>query len=170
MFTVSITSYTVVVSHAVSCVSEVAAFFNVCEQLYNFFRRPNINSLYSGDSLKRVLDQRWEGQFAAARTLDKSMEDVVEVLRMCDLKSGETGVIATGLLKRVTGVQFRFLAKCMPTLLEKLDVPNKALQPCKASFEDALQLIAETKQMICDMKTVESFDLFWVQLTEVSNS
>ena len=65
--------------------SEVAAFFNVCEQLYNFFRRPNIKSLYSGDSLKRVLDQCWEGHLAAARTLDKSMENVVEVLRVCDL-------------------------------------------------------------------------------------
>ena len=78
-----------VVSHAISCIPAAANFFDVCEQLYNFFRRPSIKSMYDGESLKRVLAQRWEGHLAAAVTLDKSMDDVTAVLDACQLTIGE---------------------------------------------------------------------------------
>jgi hypothetical protein len=157
-----------VVCHAISCVPAAANFFNVCEQLYNFFRRPNIKSMYDGESLKRVLAQRWEGHLAAAVALDKSMDDVTAVLEACELTVGEAGVIAAGLLKRVSDRQFRFLTKCMPALLHKLDVPNKILQSRTASFQDAIRVIHETKEIISEMHSEECFDSYWNQLTQVS--
>ena len=66
-----------VVQYAVSSDKTVASYFNICQQLYNFFRRPNIYAKYGGDSLKRVLDQRWEGHLSAAVTLEKSLSEIV---------------------------------------------------------------------------------------------
>ena len=153
-----------VVSRAVSCVDAVASFFDTCEQLYNFFRRPNIKSLYSGQSLKRVLDQRWEGYLAAARTVNRSLPDIYDVLTAFEDKIGETAVLAGGLLTRVTQLQFHFLAKCIPDLLAKLDVPNKVLQSRSASLEDAIQVMREVRGIIVDMQTADTFDRYWNQL------
>ena len=157
-----------VVVHAISSNEAVASFFDICEQLYRFFRRPNVHNLYEGDSLKRVLDQRWEGHLAAARTLDKSMEDVKEVLNIVAQKSGEIGVIAAGLERKVLDHKFIFLTKCMPALLGKLDSPNKALQSRTATFHEAIDLIKESKGIIVDMKTEEIFNSYWNQVVEVS--
>lgn len=150
-----------VVSHAISSVPAAANFFDVCEQLYLYFHRPNIRSMYNGDSLKRVMAQRWEGHLAAAVTLDKSMTDVTAALEACQQLTGEAGVIAVGLLNKVSEPQFRFLAKCLPVLLRKLDVPNKILQSCIASFQDAILLTAEAKQVIQEMRSEHCFDLYW---------
>jgi hypothetical protein len=157
-----------VVSRAISCIPAAANFFDVCEQLYNFFRRPNIKSMYDGESLKRVLAQRWEGHLAAAVTLGKSMDDVIAVLEVCQLTIGEASVIAVGLLKKVSECQFRFLSKCMPVLLGKLDVPNEILQSRTASFADAIRVIHDVKEIIEQMRCEECFDSYWNPLSQVS--
>jgi len=159
-----------VVAHAMSFVPAVASFFDICEQLYNFFRRPNIRAMYEGESLKRVLEQRWEGHLAAARTLDRSIGDVAQVLKACAKKTGEIGVIAVGLETKIVDQQFLFLLKCMPDLLGKLDAPNKALQSRTASFQEAIDLVQETKCIILDMKTQDSFQFYWNQVDKVSQT
>jgi len=80
------------------------------------------------------------------------MDDVVAVLEACKLTIGEASVISAGLLEKVSERQFRFLVKCMPALLRKLDVPNKTLQSRKASFHDAIQVIYDAKEIIKDVK------------------
>jgi len=47
-----------VVVHALSEEQAVQDFFEVCNGLYNFFRKPTIASQYNGEKLKRLLDQR----------------------------------------------------------------------------------------------------------------
>jgi hypothetical protein len=150
-----------VVVHAISDVDAVASFFDICSQLYNFFRRPNISSIYNGASLKRVLGQRWEGHLAAARTLDKSIDDVKHVLSIIGKKSDEIGVLAAGLQTKVNDNKFQFLSKCMPDLLSKLDSPNKALQSRTASLQEAIDLISETKNIVVELRTEEHFDSHW---------
>ena len=144
----------------------VASYFDTCEQLYNFIRRPNVKSLYTGQSLKRILDQRWEGHLAAARAVNRSLNDILEILHVCKQKVGETAVLASGLLSRVNELQFRFLAKCIPDLLAKLDVPNKILQSRSASLEDGIRVITEVRGIIVDMNNTNAFDHYWNQLND----
>lgn len=126
--------------------------------------------MYSGPSLKRVLDQRWEGHLAAARAVNSSLQDIMDVLRACENKTGEAAVIASGLLSRLIELQFRFLATCMPDLLTKLDAPNKLLQSREASLEDAIEVITRVRETIVDMKGKDTFDCYWNQLMKDSTS
>ena len=53
-----------VVIHALAVEKAVTDFFSVCNMLYKFCRKPTVAILYKGETLKRLLDQRWTGHFA----------------------------------------------------------------------------------------------------------
>lgn len=50
-----------VVIHAISTQPAVEDFFNVCNLLYKFIKKPTVAVLYEGQQLKRLLKQRWTG-------------------------------------------------------------------------------------------------------------
>jgi Domain of unknown function (DUF4371)/hAT family C-terminal dimerisation region len=150
-----------VVSAAMSSLKPVNAFFDICQQLFVFVRRPIIAAQYQGESLKRVLDQRWEGHLAAAMTIKTSMIDIVDLLEITENGNGDVALIASGLLKRIKTLEFQFLALCIPMLLMKLDTPNKMLQSKSASLQEAIELIHITKEVIAEMKTKDHFDSLW---------
>ncbi|KAG9276841.1 hypothetical protein AMEX_G9201 [Astyanax mexicanus] len=49
--------------------------------LYKFCRKPTVAILYKGETLKRLLDQRWSGHFATVSVILKSFDDLSILLR-----------------------------------------------------------------------------------------
>ena len=96
------------------------------------------------------------------------MNDVTTVLDKCQHTIGEASIIAVGLLKKVSERQFHFLVKCLPALLRNLDVPNKILQSRTASFQNAIRVIHEVKEMVEEMRSEDCFNSVWNQLIQVS--
>lgn len=64
-----------VVIHAMSSEAAVEDLFGVCNMLYNFIRKPTLAILYKGETLKRLLDQRWTGHLATVKVVVKSFHD-----------------------------------------------------------------------------------------------
>lgn len=50
-----------VVVHALSSEDAVEVFFDVCNTLYKFLRKPTMAAQYKGQMLKRLLEQWWTG-------------------------------------------------------------------------------------------------------------
>ncbi|CAL8382717.1 unnamed protein product [Gadus morhua 'NCC'] len=48
--------------------------------LYNFIRKPTVAVLYKGETLKRLLDQRWTGHLATVKVVVKSFHDISTLL------------------------------------------------------------------------------------------
>ncbi|CAL8349499.1 unnamed protein product [Boreogadus saida] len=48
--------------------------------LYNFIRKPTLAVLYKGETLKRLLDQRWTGHLATVKVVVKSFHDISTLL------------------------------------------------------------------------------------------
>lgn len=69
-----------VLIHAMSSEAAVTDFFGVCNMLYNFIRKPTVAILYKGDTLKRLLDQRWTGHLATVKVVVKSFHDISTLL------------------------------------------------------------------------------------------
>ncbi|KAJ3583979.1 hypothetical protein NHX12_015476 [Muraenolepis orangiensis] len=70
-----------VVVHAMSGERAIEDLFNICNVLYTFTRKPIVAAHYQGNTLKRLLEQRWTGHLATVHIILKSFQDIVELLR-----------------------------------------------------------------------------------------
>ncbi|KAK0131285.1 hypothetical protein N1851_034018 [Merluccius polli] len=91
-------------------------FSNCCNTLYNFFRKPTIALNYSGEKLKRLLDQRWTGHLATDIAVLKEVSTAMTY-------GDETHMEVTGLLLEVSDQSPLFIAQ----LVHKA---NKLLAEC----------------------------------------
>ena len=51
----------VVVVDRISSISRLTNYFDYRKTLYNFFRQPKVQSLYSGTHFHRLMEQMWTG-------------------------------------------------------------------------------------------------------------
>lgn len=93
----------VVVIHAMSSENAIQAFLDACDMLYRFMRKPTMATVYTGQRLKRLLDQRWTSHLATVSVIVNSYDAVMQFLAEID-SSGvhmERKVQAAGLLKAI---------------------------------------------------------------------
>lgn len=62
---------------------ELSEFFQLVQDLYNFFKIPKIDELYEGLTLKRLITTRWDGHFSSLKVISKSMEGIRTTLKTC---------------------------------------------------------------------------------------
>lgn len=120
-----------VVDYAMS--SEIARedFYNVCDSLYRFLNKPTMAALYTRETSKRLLDQRWTGNLDTVSVVVKSCDGSVKFLSDMEcMRSYNTEVRleATGLLKVVTHPGFKFTTTMVHRIFSLLHPPNKLLQ------------------------------------------
>ena len=93
-----------VVVQAMSAEQPVIDFFSVCNLLYKFIRRPTVAVHYKGETLKRLLDQRWTGHLATVQVISKAHENISQLLTELDthLFPADVRVEAVGLLRAIS--------------------------------------------------------------------
>ena len=69
-----------VVVHAMETVPQARNFFLLCEQFCVFFKRHFLCNIYDGQSLKRLLVQRWTGHLQCAIAVKNSRQEIMEAL------------------------------------------------------------------------------------------
>ncbi|KAJ4925626.1 hypothetical protein JOQ06_018351 [Pogonophryne albipinna] len=119
-------------------------FFSVCNSLYKFFRKPTVAAVYTGEKLKRLLDQRWTGHLATVTVIMKSLEHIVHLLREIEdnqTSAAELRIESTGILKAITQPSFQFIACMMYQILSLLDPPNTALQAKSTDLYTGVRLV-----------------------------
>ena len=102
-----------VVVFVMSAEAAVKDFFEVCNFLYKFFRKPTVAMNYTVRHLKRLLEQRWTGHLATVSVILKSFDDIKSILTDADTVldyGAETRMEATGLRRKVSEPSFMFLA------------------------------------------------------------
>ena len=118
-----------VVVKAIAAEQEIEDFFNVCDALYNFFRKPTVAVDYCGHTLKCLMTQRWTGHQASVNTIVSSFDEIFSALKQISIGSGtcgsntETRIEATGLIREVSKASFLFIAK----LMSKVNIPQITL-------------------------------------------
>lgn len=101
-------------------------FFTMCNMLYKFLIKPTVAILCKGETLKRLLDQRW-----TVSVILRSFDDLATPLR--EIKSSpaygaDVRVEAAGLLQAMSEPSFRFDAEMVHKILLYRDPPNMMLQ------------------------------------------
>ena len=77
-------------------------FFTMCNMLYKFCRKLTVSLLYKGQTLKRLLDQRWTGHLGMVCVILRSFDDLATLLREVNSTTAypkDVRVEATGLMQ-----------------------------------------------------------------------
>ena len=147
-----------VVVHVMRDIPQVQQYFGICDALYNFLRRPTVAILYEGETLKRLMDQRWSGHLATTAAILDNYSSVIDVLRACsgsDVVDAVTGIEASGLLKSVANNRFQFIAYAVREILELLHPADKLLQGRQYDLLSAFDVIRETTKLVEKMRSQE---------------
>lgn len=151
----------------VSCMSSdsrITEFFELCDCLYKFTKRPNMAVIYQGHRLKRLLDQRWTGHWETVHNILMSFAEVLELLKDAGENvrgTTDVRVEASGLLTKVNCVQFVFMAKMVHRVLDTFKPVDKSLQDRTVDLLTANRLVAATNDVIVSMRSDEQFDTLW---------
>jgi hypothetical protein len=162
-----------VVVFVMSAEAAVKDFFEVCNSLYKFFRKPTVAMHYTGKHLKRLLEQRWTGHLAIVSVILKSFDDIKSILTDADTVldyGAQTRMEATGLLCEVSEPSFMFLANLTHKVLALLDPPNKLLQREDSDLLPGLSIVANAtvciKNLCCDEEFRKVLDTFTATSSE----
>ncbi|KAJ4922566.1 hypothetical protein JOQ06_016570 [Pogonophryne albipinna] len=141
--------------------------FSVCNSLYKFFRKPTVAAVYTGEKLKRLLDQRWTVHLATVTVIMKSFEHIVHLLREIEdnqTSAAEVRIESTGILKAITQPSFQFIACMMYQILSLLDPPNTALQA--KSTDTGVRLVQSALVCVEELRCDSQFDTLWEKFTK----
>ncbi|KAI2658679.1 Zinc finger MYM-type protein 1 [Labeo rohita] len=157
--------------HAVSSESAVEDFFDVCNALYKFLRKPTVAAQYKGQKLKRLLDQRWTGHLDTVSVVLKSHNTLVEFLNeiATTRKGADIKLEAVGLHKAITEPAFKFLSCVMYKVLGLTDPPNRMLQAEQTNLMTAVQLIRSASSCIESLRSDAEFAKLWAESIKSSD-
>ncbi|KAK0153461.1 Zinc finger MYM-type protein 1 [Merluccius polli] len=158
-----------VVVHAMSSDFTLENFFSVCNSLYKYFKKPTVAAVYTGEKLKRLLEQRWTGHLATVTVILKSFDNIVHLLRGIDstqTSAAEVRMEATGLLKVITRPSFLFIACMTHQILSLLDPLNTALQANSTDLYTGVRLVQSALACVEKLRCDTQFDTFWEKFSK----
>ncbi len=153
-----------VVVHAISTEPAVEDFFNVCNLLYKFIKKPTVAVLYGGQQLKRLLEQRWTGHLQTVKTILNSFQDITELLAVINGNrryETEVRMEAAGLIREVSETSFKFIAHMVYKILQLLDAPNKLMQSEDMDLLSAVKLVTCASECLTKLRSESDFLELW---------
>ncbi|CAM4659993.1 unnamed protein product [Leuciscus chuanchicus] len=153
-----------VIVHAMSVENAVEEVFHICNLLYKFFRKPTISIHYKGQTLKRLLDQRWTGHLATVSIIIDNFDDILTVLTEVESSrafGADVRIEAVGLLRAVTQLSFKFIANLIRRVLALLEPPNRMLQAENMDLYTAVTLVNSASECIGQLRNETAFCALW---------
>lgn len=149
----------------VSIVSEIPSvytFFDQINVIYKFFQRYKVKDIYCGSALKRLIDTRWAGHLKATKSVFTNLKYIAKSLS--EIKENQSGkfasedvMLATGLLKTISQVEFVFLLNFFKDFLELIEPVDKLLQSRSVGFKIGKPVI---DRVIADIDEWKFNDVF----------
>ncbi|KAJ4946440.1 hypothetical protein JOQ06_024107 [Pogonophryne albipinna] len=161
-----------VVIHAMSSENTLQVFIDVCDMLYRFLKKPTVSAVYTGQRLKRLLDQRWTGHLGTVSVIVNSYDAVEQFLAEIDSSGLPTQlrVEAAGLLKAVQEPHFKFTAVMVHKILALLDPPNKVLQDKKTDLYTGVKVVKSALDCVEHLRSDSEFQAIWEQCSTGSSA
>ncbi|KAJ4934288.1 hypothetical protein JOQ06_007087 [Pogonophryne albipinna] len=124
-----------------------------------------VTPVYTGQRLKRLLDQRWTGHLGTVSVIVNSFDSVEQFLAEIDSSGLPTQlrVEAAGLLKAVQEPHFKFTAVMVHKILALLDPPNKFLQDKKTDLYTGVKVVKSALDCVEHLRSDSEFQAIWAQ-------
>ena len=157
-----------VVIHSMSAEDALQDFFEVCDMLYRFLKKPTVAVVYKGERLKRLLDQRWTGHLATVSVIVNSYDALVQFFAQKDSSRRvppELKVEAVGLLNTISESNFMFTAVMVQRILLLMDPANQALQSKTTDLYTGVKVVKSALVCVEKLRSDVEFQAIWTQAT-----
>lgn len=137
--------------------------------LYKFIKKPTVAVHYKGDTLKRLLEQRWTGHLATVTVVLKSFDDIFSLLSEIDSNRAfgtELRIEAAGLIRAVSEPSFEFIGRFVQKILQLLDAPNKMLQSEQMDLLSGMRLVKSASECVAQLRSESEFNNIMGQCKE----
>ena len=152
-----------VVVHSIEAQPKAKSYFAICQQLYIFLRRHYAAVIYEGQSLKRLLEQRWTGHLECSVAIKQNRDEIIETLEIL-AESGEVpadvSIEALGILGKVNKPEFALMTEIIVRLLTIMKPANAMLQSKTCNMGIALELVQSVITSYKELRNDESFAEF----------
>lgn len=150
-----------VIKDTLSNILELSDFFQLNQDLYNFFKIPQIDKLYEGLTLKKLITTRWDGYFSSLKVISKCLEDISTTLKKCLVSRSvdpEYRAKARGYLSSLKQPVNIFLITFMMDVLSLLNILNKTFQKSDSDLPTSLCILKSVRKQLdglCEKYTIE---------------
>lgn len=137
--------------------------------LYKFIKKPTVAVHYKGDTLKRLLEQRWTGHLATVTVVLKSFDDIFSLLSEIDSNRAygtDLRIEAAGLIRAVSEPSFEFIGRFVQKILQLLDAPNKMLQSEQMDLLSGMRLVKSASECVAQLRSESEFNNIMGQCKE----
>ncbi|KAK0144461.1 Zinc finger MYM-type protein 1 [Merluccius polli] len=127
----------------------------------DFFGKPTVAVHYKGDTLKRLLEQRWTGHLATVTVVLKSFDDIFSLLSEIDSNRAfgtDLRIEAAGLIRAVSEPSFEFIGRFVQKILQLLDAPNKMLQSEQMDLLSGMWLVKSASECVAQLRSESEFN------------
>lgn len=135
---------------------------DICQQLYNFFRRYAVareHSIIGGHTLKRIMPQRWSGHYDSLCTVLSEYDHIIQTLNVVTSSRIPEAVDAAGLVAQLMHIDFLPVAKVTKELLDMLMPLNTAFQSEQIDVGTGLLLLDSVQSKLKALKYELTSDL-----------
>jgi hypothetical protein len=138
-----------VIRDTLSNILELSDFFQLNQGLYTFFKIPQINKFYEGDTLKKLITTRWTGHLSSLKAISKCIEEIQETLKKCSVSravDSEHRSKAKGYLHSLKMPVNIFLISFMMDVLSLLDISNQTFQKSDTDLLTSLSVLKSVRE------------------------
>lgn len=158
-----------VVVRTVSEITVIRQFFDQCIMLHEFFHHGKVAALYEGNTIVRLLEQRWSGHLDITKVI---LANYVEIIRVLDAVmkgnfSGEDVAKSTGMKTVMVTPEFRFCLVLCKRVLGLLQPADAVLQNRKTGLRNAVEIVQSVKQSLYSLRKDSEFKSILDQSTEL---
>ena len=139
------------VKHTLSDLMELSDFFQLIQDLYNFFKIPQIDKLYEGRTLKRLITTRWDGHFSSLKVISKYVEEIRATLKECRTSRSvdpENRAKAKGYLTSLEEPVTIFLMTFVMDVLKLLSLLSLKFQKQDSNLGTALSTLGSVRKEV----------------------
>ena len=148
-----------VIDELLENVSGVADHFSLASDLYAFFKLTEINKIYTGVKLKRLIETRWSGHFKSIEVIYSESDKIIKCLKGClnsaTIKYG-TKVQAQGYLKVARNPHFILFNKILYVIFACMNIATCVLQGKSTNLLSVMQIgkecINDTYSYMCSTR------------------
>jgi hypothetical protein len=148
-----------VIVKTTSSIHMVKQYFDQCVLLREFLTHPRVAAIYEGNTVPRLLQQRWSGHLTVTNTIYANFADILHVLNLIrhEQFSGDDVAVSVGLRKVFSKIEFRFSFVLMKRILGLVEPADKCLQRRETGISEAMKVINSTLFALSDLRTEETF-------------
>ncbi|XP_029154759.1 zinc finger MYM-type protein 1-like [Nylanderia fulva] len=157
-----------VVSDAANSSGEIFDFFEIIQEVYNFFsastyRWDLLKKHITNLTLKSLSETRWESRIKAIRPLRLNLKNIIDSLTELTndpTRDVKTKNMAHSLAQKISSFKFICSIIIWHDLLSKIDIVSKMLQNPKISLAECVHALQNLKNYIIKKRNDEYFNTF----------